>query len=69
MTDRIFPPIQPVTRVPRVTPPERRPVPKAGKSGGFQQILTEKLGTRNSAHAQKRMAERGITLTTGHDRV
>jgi flagellar operon protein len=40
-------------------------VPKAGKSGGFQQILTEKLGTdlKISAHAQKRMAERGITLS------
>ncbi|HBL36850.1 MAG TPA: flagellar protein [Firmicutes bacterium] len=65
MTDRIFPPIQPVTQVPRVTPLERKPVQRTEKSGDFQKILTEKLGAdlKISAHAQKRMAERGITLS------
>ena len=65
MTDRIFPPIQPVTQVPRVTPSERKPPSRTEKSGDFQKILAEKLGAdlKISAHAQKRMAERGITLS------
>jgi len=65
MTDRIFPPIPPVTSVPRVTPTARKPVTPAGAGGDFQKILESKLGTelKISAHAQKRMAERGITLS------
>jgi hypothetical protein len=66
MTERIFPPISPVTPTPRVTPTERRTVPKPGTTGDFQKILESKLGTelKISAHAQKRMAERGISLIT-----
>lgn len=65
MTDRIIPPISPVTQTPRVTPAERRTVPKPGATGDFQKILESKLGTeiKISAHAQKRMMERGITLS------
>ncbi|HHT04991.1 MAG TPA: flagellar protein [Hydrogenispora sp.] len=65
MTERIFPPISPVTPTPRVTPTERRTVPKPGTTGDFQKILETKLGTelKISAHAQKRMAERGISLS------
>ncbi|NLC53184.1 MAG: flagellar protein [Firmicutes bacterium] len=65
MTDRIFPPIPPVTPVPRVTPTARKPVTPTGTSGDFQKILESKLGTelKISAHAQKRMMERGISLT------
>ncbi len=65
MTDRIFPPIPPVTQVPRVTPPTRQPAAKTGTTGDFQKILEAKLTPelKISAHAQKRMAERGITLS------
>ncbi|NLY91227.1 MAG: flagellar protein [Firmicutes bacterium] len=65
MTDRIFPPIPPVTQVPRVTPQGRQPAAKTGASGDFQKILEAKLAPelKISAHAQKRMAERGITLS------
>ena len=65
MTDRIFPPIPPVTQVPRVTPQARPAVTKTGAAGDFQRILEAKLAPelKISAHAQKRMAERGITLS------
>ena len=65
MTDRIIPPIPPVTQVPRVTPQARKPAAKTGTTGDFQKILEAKLTPeiKISAHAQKRMAERGINLS------
>jgi flagellar operon protein len=65
MTDRIFTPIPPVTQVPRVTPQTRKPAAKTGATSDFQKILAAKLTPelKISAHAQKRMAERGINLS------
>ena len=65
MTDQFIPPIPPVTQVPRVSPQTRPAVAKTGTAGDFQKILAAKLAPelKISAHAQKRMAERGITLS------
>ncbi len=65
MADRIFPPISPVTQVPRVTPQVRKQTQKTSPTANFQEILEGKIGSeiKISAHAQKRMAERGINLS------
>lgn len=67
MSDQIFPPLPPVHSVPGVkpgTPARKQPVPGA-VDGGFQEILKGKLlpELKISAHAQKRMRDRGITLS------
>jgi len=68
MTERIFPPIPPVSPVDKVHPPvtkQRAAVPQTKAAVNFQEILNEKLSEelKISAHAQKRMAERGINLS------
>lgn len=67
MSDRIIPPLPPINSVPGVQPGipvKRQPVPDS-IGGGFRQILNEKLlpELKISAHAQKRLQERGITLS------
>lgn len=67
MADRIFPPISPVTQVPKVTPQVQKQTQKTKPTANFQEILERKIGSeiKISAHAQKRMAERGINLSAG----
>ena len=67
MSEQIFPPLPPAHSVPGVKPAlpvRRQPVPGT-VDGGFQEILQEKLlpELKISAHAQKRMRDRGITLS------
>jgi flagellar operon protein len=65
MTDRIYPPISPVTQRPRVTPPVQKQNQKIEPKANFQEVLAGKIASeiKVSAHAQKRMAERGINLS------
>lgn len=67
MSERIFPPLPPVNSPSGIQPgipTKRQPVPDSVGSG-FKQILNEKLlpELKISAHAQKRMQDRGITLS------
>ncbi|HHU50572.1 MAG TPA: flagellar protein [Firmicutes bacterium] len=67
MSERIFPPLSSVNSPSGVQPGipiNRQPVPDSA-GGGFKQILNEKLlpELKISAHAQKRMQDRGITLS------
>lgn len=65
MTERIIPPPStPVGRVtPEVTPKRRTHLPETGNE--FQKVLQEKMAPalKFSAHAQRRMLNRGITLS------
>lgn len=68
VTERIFPPIPPVAPGGKVNPPVSKQRAKAVQTeaaANFQEILSGKLaaGLKISIHAQKRMAERGITLS------
>ncbi|NLW57129.1 MAG: flagellar protein [Firmicutes bacterium] len=68
MAERIFPPIPPVSPVDQVRPSvskQRTTAPQREAVANFQEILSEKLAAelKISAHAQKRMAERGINLS------
>ncbi|HEY8344823.1 MAG TPA: TIGR02530 family flagellar biosynthesis protein [Bacillota bacterium] len=67
MNERIFPPLSPVNSPSGIQsglPMKRQPGPDS-VGGGFKQILNEKLlpELKISAHAQKRMQDRGITLS------
>lgn len=66
MAEQIIPPLPPVNPAPKISSAVSAGSRAAQNAGpGFAEILQEKIGpeVKISAHAQKRLLERGINLT------